>query len=152
MGFRSIRSARVFCQCRENYGEYAFLNMATVNINYFLSFDYLFLAVLGLPCCTQAFSSCGEWGLFSCCGSSSRGRWGELIQACGILLDQGANPCPLNWQARSSALAPPRNLNIPELQTTYVYNENIKQSHYFRRMLQLNTGALTGKFYQTVKA
>ena len=24
---------------------------------------YLFLAVLGLRCCTWAFSSCGEWGL-----------------------------------------------------------------------------------------
>ena len=26
-------------------------------------FIYLFLAVLGLCCCTRAFSSCGEWGL-----------------------------------------------------------------------------------------
>ena len=26
-------------------------------------FMYLFLAVLGLCCCTWAFSSCGEWGL-----------------------------------------------------------------------------------------
>ena len=26
-------------------------------------FLYLFLAVLGLHCCTQAFSSCGKWGL-----------------------------------------------------------------------------------------
>ena len=26
-------------------------------------FIYLFLAALGLCCCTQAFSSCGEWGL-----------------------------------------------------------------------------------------
>ena len=24
---------------------------------------YLFMAVLGLPCCTRAFSSCGERGL-----------------------------------------------------------------------------------------
>ena len=31
---------------------------------YFLKFIYyLFLAVLGLCCCTWAFSSCGEWGL-----------------------------------------------------------------------------------------
>ena len=38
---------------------------------YFLSFFfflvtlfiYLFLAVLGLRCCVQAFSSCGEWRL-----------------------------------------------------------------------------------------
>ena len=26
-------------------------------------FIYLFLAALGLRCCAQAFSSCGEWGL-----------------------------------------------------------------------------------------
>ena len=26
-------------------------------------FIYLFMAVLGLHCCAQAFSSCGEWGL-----------------------------------------------------------------------------------------
>ena len=26
-------------------------------------FIYLFLAALGLCCCTRAFSSCGEWGL-----------------------------------------------------------------------------------------
>ena len=26
-------------------------------------FIYVFLAVLGLPCCTWAFSSCSEWGL-----------------------------------------------------------------------------------------
>ena len=32
---------------------------------FFLSnlFIYLFLAELGLHCCTRAFSSCGEWGL-----------------------------------------------------------------------------------------
>ena len=28
-------------------------------------FIYLFLAALGLCCCVRAFSSCGEWGLFS---------------------------------------------------------------------------------------
>ena len=36
------------------------------SIFFFLTvlFIYLFLAVLGLHCCTQAFSSCGEEGLF----------------------------------------------------------------------------------------
>ena len=29
----------------------------------FIYFMYLFLAVLGLCCCTRAFSSCGERGL-----------------------------------------------------------------------------------------
>ena len=31
--------------------------------NKFIYFIYLFMAALGLRCCTQAFSSCGEWGL-----------------------------------------------------------------------------------------
>ena len=31
-------------------------------------FIYLFLAVLGLCCCVQAFSSCGEWGLLFVAG------------------------------------------------------------------------------------
>ena len=30
---------------------------------YFYKFIYLFLAALGLHCCTRAFSSCGERGL-----------------------------------------------------------------------------------------
>ena len=33
-----------------------------------ICFSYLFLAVLGVHCCTQALSSCGEWGLLSTCG------------------------------------------------------------------------------------
>ena len=32
-------------------------------ILFFSRFIYLFLAALGLCCCMQAFSSCGEWGL-----------------------------------------------------------------------------------------
>ena len=30
-----------------------------------LSFQKIALAVLGLHCCTQIFSSCGKWGLLS---------------------------------------------------------------------------------------
>ena len=30
---------------------------------FYFIFIYLFLAALGLRCCVQAFSSCGEWGL-----------------------------------------------------------------------------------------
>ena len=30
---------------------------------FFNRFIYLFLAALGLCCCSWAFSSCGEWGL-----------------------------------------------------------------------------------------
>ena len=32
-------------------------------LNKFIYFIYLFLAALGLCCCTQAFSSCSEQGL-----------------------------------------------------------------------------------------
>ena len=32
-------------------------------LNKFIHFIYLFLAALGLHCCTRAFSSCSEWGL-----------------------------------------------------------------------------------------
>ena len=35
----------------------------------FYKFIYLFLAVLGLCCCTQAFSSCGEQGLLTAVAS-----------------------------------------------------------------------------------
>ena len=41
-----------------------------VKINKFI---YLFLAPLGLRCCTWAFSSCGEWGLL-------------FIAVCGLLI------------------------------------------------------------------
>ena len=37
------------------------------------SFAYLFLAVLGLRCCMQAFSSCSEWGLL-------------FVAVCGLLI------------------------------------------------------------------
>ena len=33
------------------------------NLPFFFFLIYLFLAALGLCCCTQAFSSCGEQGL-----------------------------------------------------------------------------------------
>ena len=38
---------------------------AVISFNLFFKnlFIYLFLAALGLRCCTRAFSSCGEWGL-----------------------------------------------------------------------------------------
>ena len=64
--------------------------------NYFI---YLFLAVLGLCCCTRAFSSCGErvhcgarashCGGFSCCGAWALGAWASVVVArkissCGL--------------------------------------------------------------------
>ena len=35
----------------------------------YLFYLFLFLAVLGLHSCSQAYSSCGERGLLSCCGA-----------------------------------------------------------------------------------
>ena len=42
-----------------------FLSLHKQQIFFLISlfYFYLFLAVLGLCCCMQAFSSCGEWGL-----------------------------------------------------------------------------------------
>ena len=87
-------------------------------IIFFLSLKilvYLFLAVLGLCCCRQAFSSCGARP--SCDGSSARGTvsrcTGSVVvalrlscsEACGIFLDQGSNLCLLHWQVASYHLS-----------------------------------------------
>ena len=82
-------------------------------------FIYLFLTMLGLHCCTRAFSSCGRQGPPSSCGAwaSHCGGfsllWGTGSRfvssavvahrlscpvAYGIFLDQGLNPCPMHWQ------------------------------------------------------
>ena len=82
------------------------------------------MAVLGLRFCARAFSSCGERGpLFiavrggltvvaSLVAEHSSRRAGSVVvahgpsrsAACGILPDQGSNPCPLHWQADSQPL------------------------------------------------
>ena len=56
------------------------------------------MAVLGLRCCTWAFSSCGERGValrcaaqashcggFSCCGAQALGAWASVVVACGLI-------------------------------------------------------------------
>ena len=102
-------------------------------------FIYLFLAALGLCCCTRAFSSCSEQeplfvavrGPLTAVASpavehgprrpcvSSCGSWASAAvahrlsccAACGILLDQDLNLCPLHWQADSQPL---RHQGIPQ--------------------------------------
>ena len=57
---------------------------------------YLFMAALGLHCCTRAFSSCGEWGLLFiavcglltavaclCCGARALGTQASVVVAHG---------------------------------------------------------------------
>ena len=50
------------------------------SFNLFKKITY-FLAVLGLHCCTQAFSSCRERGLLSSCGAWASHRGG--FSCCG---------------------------------------------------------------------
>ena len=87
------------------------------------------MAVLGLRFCARAFSSCSKWRpLFiavrrpliivaslvaehrlqtrrlSNSGSVIVAHGLSCSAACGILPDQGSNPCPLHWQADSQPL------------------------------------------------
>ena len=49
---------------------------------------YLFMFALGLCCCVQAFSSCGErashCGGFSCCGAWVLGEQASVVVARGL--------------------------------------------------------------------
>ena len=84
----------------------------------------LFLSVLGLRFCARAFSSCSERGplFITVLGPltiaaslvaehrlqtrrlSSVAHGPSCSTACGILPDQGSNPCPLHCQADSQQL------------------------------------------------
>ena len=70
-----------------------------VKIFFKIDFIYLFiyfLAVLGLRCCVQAFSSCGEWGLpfvavrglltaaASRCRAQALGAQASVVVACRL--------------------------------------------------------------------
>ena len=95
---------------------------------------FYFMAVLGLRCCAQAFSSCSEWGYsraevrghliavvspvadsrhtgFSTCRSRTLGHrlsscegLNGCSMVCGIFPDQGSNMCLLRWQVYSLSL------------------------------------------------
>ena len=69
---------------------------------------FLVLVALCLCCCEQAFSSCGEQGIFFIAVLKLPLVVASLVvhglscpTACGIFLAQGSNPCPLHWQADS---------------------------------------------------
>ena len=65
-----------------------------MNLSSLVLFTHLFLAVLGLGCCAQPFSSCCKQGLLSSCGvwtshydGFSGGAWAlgyEAFSSCGI--------------------------------------------------------------------
>ena len=47
-------------------------------------FIYLFMTMLGIPCCTEAFYSCCEWGLLSSCGAQLLSAVASLVIGCGL--------------------------------------------------------------------
>ena len=67
-------------------------NMCTHSTVFF--FKIYFLAVVGLCCCTQAFSSCGKevlscgrWDYcsgFSCCRAQALSMWASVVAVCGL--------------------------------------------------------------------
>ena len=94
------------------------------NLFLFIYLIYLFLAVLGLRCCTRArglslVAASEGYSLLRCAGfslcwllllwSTGSRHVGSVVvahglscsAACGIFPDQGLNPCPLHWQADS---------------------------------------------------
>ena len=94
----------------------------TIKILFIYIFISLFLAVLGLCCCVQAFSHWGEWGLlsgcgmwsspcggFSCCKAENSRGVGSIVVAhqlsCpvarGSSLGEQSNLCSLHWQVNS---------------------------------------------------
>ena len=72
-------------------------------------FIHLFLAALGLHCCAQAFSSCGEWGHSLVVARGPLNEVASLVVGhglscsvtCGIFPEQRSNLCPLLRQANS---------------------------------------------------
>ena len=77
----------------------------------FLTFLYLFLAVLGLSCCT-GFSLVVMLGLLIAVASLAAEHGLIAVvhrlrssEACGIFPDQGSNPCLLHWQVDSLPLS-----------------------------------------------
>ena len=85
---------------RSQRGEVLSWDRKTAFVIIFLNY---FLAVLGLCCCTWAFSNCGEQELISSCGAQASHCVGfSCCDSCGILLDQGSNPCSLLWPRKAT--------------------------------------------------
>lgn len=82
------------------------------NCSRFLLYFYLFLVVPSL-CCWVGATLCWGTRTSRCSGVSSgtRANWVArglgCSAACGIVLDQGLNLCPLRWQSDSVTTGPP---------------------------------------------
>ena len=63
----------------------------------FIYLIYLFLAVLGLPCCSRAFSTCGERGLLFVAVHG-------LIMVASLVAELRLQVCGLQWSWRVSSV------------------------------------------------
>ena len=80
---------------------------------FYFTVDLFRFGCLGLCCSAQAFSSCGKGLLIAVAPLVAEHRlWGSrasvaaacglsCLEACGIFLHQGSDPCPLRWQVDS---------------------------------------------------
>ena len=95
-----------------------FLNFGFIYLFIYLWLCWVFVSVRGLSLVVASGGHSSSWcaGLSSSwpllLGSTGSRRAGSVIvahgpscsAACGILTDQGSNPCPLHWQADSQPL------------------------------------------------
>ena len=94
------RGLQVASEAKSRRGEVLPWDRKTI-FYYYYFFTHL-LAVLGLCCCTWAFSSC-EQELISSCGAQASPCVGfSCCNSCGIFLDQGSNPCSLPWPRKAT--------------------------------------------------
>ena len=73
-----------------------FLQYNYLIVKHFHLFMSLFTVPQGLPCCTQAFSSCGKWGLLSRCGTWMSPCWG-FSYCRAQALEHAAFSCSSSW-------------------------------------------------------
>ena len=110
--------------------------------------------MLDLCWCTQAFSSCGKWGLlfiavhrllllastgsrhagFRSCGLQSLGsvvvvHRTSCSEAGGIFPDQGSNLCPLHWQMDSYPLHHPGKTSLSFLEFQHLAQGLAQENH-----------------------
>ena len=131
-------------------------HMSFLKINLFI----LFLAVLGLRCCTRAFSSCGEgatlcrgaWashcGGFSCCRARALGTRASVVVthglscpvACGIFPNQGTNPALAGGFLTTAPLGKPLPLCVYWVSSRFYWLPN--SNNYFPMLFEIVVCAL----------
>ena len=99
-----------------------------------ISFIYLFLAALGLRCCTRAFSGCREWGQLSSC--SARASHCSGFSCCGA--------CALEHEGFSSCSSQALELRLSSCSP----QAQLPQSMWFlpRPGIEHKSPALAGRF------